>query len=164
VLPDATSGGGRSALGDGDLQTREDMKKCCKEKCLDGLRRCAKTREKDWYQKRTAASPGAAGFDEHWRRMGRALASYCVGLAVPQTGEGEGKGEGGPGTFIGVGVHRKRPCITGIKGVAGITAAEGHARDFRPEEDDADSAGPLSARGGRGGHTVLVRRPGWAVG
>jgi hypothetical protein len=79
-------------------------------------------------------------------------------------GEGEGKDEGGPGTFIGMRVHRKRQCITGIKGVAGITTAGGHTRDFCPKEDDADSAGPLSARGGRGSNTVSVRRPGWAVG
>jgi hypothetical protein len=82
VLPDAMAGGRRSALGDGDLQTREDTMKYCKEKCLDGLRRCARASQTDGYQRWEAGSPRCAGFVlARWRYCG-SLVSDCVGLAA----------------------------------------------------------------------------------
>jgi hypothetical protein len=82
VLPDATVGGGRSALGDSDLQTREDMMKSCKEKCLEGLRRCTRASRRDVYQKWVAGSPGCARIVLARRQCCRSPATNCDGLAT----------------------------------------------------------------------------------
>jgi hypothetical protein len=59
--------------------------------------------------------------------MRRIPTKDSVGLLTSLARGEEGKGEGGGGLLIGAEGRRKREEISRINGVAGVTAAGGHA-------------------------------------